>query len=228
MSYFKYIVILLLVMAIPKALNAQETKVVQYLQLWTGLEVEKSFFSSLTISLKEELRLEKDISQVDNLLTQVGAEYDINKNFSVGGKYRYVRNRGSEGHYENKSRFMIDLKYKADIRDFSFQYRLRQQREVESMNLFLGEESSEKHIRHRITFNYNKLKKIRPSISAEVFQLYELHESFYSENVRVLGGVRYKIQDYGQIKFQYGIERELNTLVPATFFMLKLNYTYKF
>jgi hypothetical protein len=228
MSYFKYIIILLLATANLAVLNAQETKVVQDLQLWTGVEVEKSIFSSLTISLKEELRLEKDISQTDNLLTQAGAEYEINKNFSVGGKYRYIRNRSSKGHYDNRSRLMIDLKYKAEIKDFSFQYRLRQQREVKSMKIFNGEEASEKHIRHRITLKYNNLKKIRPSISAELFQLYELHESFYSDNVRVLGGMRYKIQDYGQIKLQYGIEREINTLVPATFFMLKMNYTYKF
>jgi len=211
-----------------KTTFAQEVKVVQDLNLWSGVTLEKSFLKDWTISVKQEVRLEKDISQLNNFFTQAGLEYDINKNFSLEGKYRYIRNRKADGTSENNSRYTADIKYKGDINHFTVNYRLRYQKKVDNMRVFIAREPYEKYLRQRITINYNKLKGIRPYISAEIFQHYELHEFSYYDQLRILAGVRYEPKNIGQFNFAYGFERELNTVLPCTCFLLKINYTYKF
>ncbi len=211
-----------------KTTFAQEVKVVQDLNLWTGVALEKSFLKDWTISIKQELRLEKDVSQINNVFTQVGIEYDINRNFSLEGKYRYIRNRKSDGAYENNSRYNADFKYKGEISHFTINYRLRYQKEVESMRVFNTREPYEKYLRQRITVNYDKLKLVRPYISAEIFQHYELYEFSYYDQLRILAGIRYEPKDIGQFNFVYGFDRELNTVLPCTCFIIKVYYTYKF
>ena len=64
-------------------LAAQETKVVRDLNLWTGAEIEKSLFDDFKISLKQEVRLKRDISELNNVFTQFGINYRLSKNFSL-------------------------------------------------------------------------------------------------------------------------------------------------
>ncbi len=225
---FAVSILIIVLVLLGKTTFAQEVKVVQDLNLWSGVALEKSISKDWTISVKQEVRFEKDISQLNNFFTQAGLEYDINKNFSLEGKYRYIRNHKSDGSYENNSRYTADLKYKGKINRFTIYYRLRYQKEVESMHIFSRMEPYEKYLRHRITLNYNDFKRIKPYISTEIFQHYELYEFSYYDQLRILAGIRYEPKNIGQFNFAYGFNQELNTVLPYTCFLLKINYTYKF
>ena len=73
--------------------NGQETKVVSDLGLWTGVEVEKTVKKDWAFSLKQELRLKTNMSEMNNYFTQAGVRYRINRNFSLEAKYRFTRDR---------------------------------------------------------------------------------------------------------------------------------------
>ena len=207
---------------------AQETKVVRDMHLWTGAEIEKSFLENWKVSLKQEVRFKQNITEINNFFTQAGLRYRINKNFSLTGKYRYTRDRKSDGSYENRSRYSFDLIIRGDIDFITLNYRLRYQKEVESMHLFKPDEPYEKYLRHRIMVSYNDFKKIEPYISAEVFQLHEL--SLYPEFnwLRMQLGIRYEPGSWGELKFVYGVQRELKSTTPYTGYLFRINYTYAF
>lgn len=211
-----------------RPLDAQDVKAVQDLQLWTGIEVEKTFFNALTISLEEEIRFRKDISELNIVFTQLGIEYDINDNFALAGKMRYSWNKGSDLIYDNEGRYSLDLKYKKQINTFSASYRLRYQNEAESVGPLTNSFAFERYLRQRIAINYTSLKRIRPTLSAEIFHQAEKPIFGSIDQVRILGGIRYKPKYIGQIKLEYGFSRELNTQIPATCFLIKVNYTYSF
>ena len=209
-------------------LAGQESKVVSDLGLWTGIALEKSVKKDWTFSLKQEVRLKEDISTLNNIFTQAGVRYGLNRNFALEGKYRITWDKEDDGSMELRSRYSFDLRYKGRLKYISIYYRLRYQKEVKGMDLFSLDVPYEKYFRNRLSIRYTGLNKIEPYISAEIFQLFELSQNPRFHYMRFLGGVRYNPGNIGTFKLAYGLNRELNSTLPATYYIFKLNYTYAF
>lgn len=207
---------------------AQETKVVRDLELWSGVEIEKTLFTDWKVSLRQEARFKKDISELNNIFTQFGLAYQLNKNFSLAGNYRYILNKKSDGDLINQSRYSLNLTYKGKLKHISVYYRLKYQKEVESMRLFNLREPYERYLRHRISVRYTDIKKIKPYISAELFQGYAFAEFPGYDQIRFLAGVKISPKEIGSFYLSYGLERELYDLLPYTNYILKFKYTYEF
>lgn len=222
------ILFFLLLLVVSGQLAAQETKVVRDLQLWTGATVEKSLGKAWTLSLKEEIRFKKDISEINNFFTDAGIGYRINKNFALEGAYRYTRDKKSDDSYENLTRYNLDLIYKGRLSSITLAYRLRYQKEVEGFNLIEQGTNYEKYVRNRIKISYTDFKKIKPYVSFELFQLFEYAKPADFEYFRVQGGIKYEPGKLGSFTLAYGFNRELNSEEPALISMLRINYAYEF
>ena len=219
---------LLLILSGPGLLRAQDVKVVRDLQLWTGAEVEKSFGKSWTLSLAEEIRLKQNVSEINNYFTEAGLRYRINKNFALEGGYRYTRDKNSDGTYENLTRYNLDLRFRGKVNPFLIQYRLRYQKEVEGFNLVGPAVDYEKYVRHRIRVRYNKLIRIEPYVSAELFQLFRPDFNPDLEYMRVLAGLKYEAGKMGEFNLAFGFNREFTDIEPAMIYQFRVNYTYSF
>jgi len=218
---------LLLACAMFIPLTAQNTKVVSDLGLWTGVEAEKEVKDDWTFSLKQELRLKTNISEVNNYFTQAGVRYKINRNFALEAKYRFTRNKKQDLTYENRSRYSLDLRYKGRLDFLTFDYRLRYQKEVESMRLFDMQEPYEKYVRNRIMVRYTDFKKFEPYLSGELFQLFRRYETPKFHYMRLEAGVRIETGELGEFKVAWGFNREFQTDNPATIYLIRVNYTFK-
>lgn len=204
---------------------AQEIKVVRDLQLWTGVKLEKSFAKDWTLSLEEELRLKQNMSRVNNYFTEIGLRYKINKNFSLGGGFRYIRDKDQDGSYEGLSRYNLELRYRNKISLLDFNYRLKYQKEVEGTEVFDLNAYYEKQLRNRFTFSINNLNRIEPYFSTELFQVFVPYAGPEFKYCRILAGIQYEPGNFGEFKAAFGIDRELSSTVPASIYLLKINYT---
>jgi hypothetical protein len=81
--------------------SAQETKVVKDLRLWTGVKIQKTFAKDWTISLEEEIRFKNNISEINNFFTEVGLRYRINKDFALGGGFRYTQDKTEDNTFRD-------------------------------------------------------------------------------------------------------------------------------
>ena len=216
-----------MVLSGPQFLLAQETKVVRDLQLWTGAAIEKSW-KDWSFTLTEEIRFKKNISEINNFFTEAELRYRINKNFALEGGYRFTRDRNRDGSYDNLTRYNLDLRFRASLDQFSIHYRLRYQKEVEGFNLFDSTSDYEKYVRNRIRLRYNKYFRIKPYVSAELFQLFTPDNYSKLHYIRVLGGIRYDAGKVGLFNFAFGFNREFEKIEPAMIYQFKLNYTYQF
>jgi hypothetical protein len=212
----------------PRLLTAQDVKVVRDLRLWTGVEIEKSWGKAWTLSLAEEIRFKQNISELNNYFTEAGLRYRINKNFALEGGYRFTRDKKSDGSYENLTRYNLDLRFRGRLDPILIQYRLRYQKEVEGFNLVDPAADYEKYVRNRIRIRYNKLAKLKPYVSAELFQLFRPDYNPEVKYIRVIGGIRYEPGKLGTFNFAFGFNREFTELEPAMIYMFKVNYTYSF
>ena len=85
--YGRYSIRTILLLAIVAAsqsqvLTAQETKVVRDLQLWTGAAIEKSW-KDWSLTLNEDIRFKKNISEINNYFTEAGLRPDISLSSSA-------------------------------------------------------------------------------------------------------------------------------------------------
>lgn len=208
-------------------LSAQETKVVRDLRLWTGAAIEKTW-KDWSLTVNQEFRFKQNISEINNYLTEAGLRYRINKNFALEGGYRFTRDKKSDESYDNLTRYNLDLRFRGRLDFLTIDYRLRYQKEVEGFNLVDPKADYEKYVRNRIRFRYNDFIRIKPYISAELFQLFR--PDFYSEfdYIRVIGGVRYEAGSVGTFNVGFGFNREFTSLEPAMIYQFKVNYTFRF
>jgi len=208
--------------------SAQDTIVVQDLRLWTGVNIEKRFAKDWTVSLGEEVRFKHDISELNYHFTEASLRYRINKNFALEGQYRITRDKKKDNSFETQTRYALDLRYKGRLDFITLMYRLRYQKEVNGWNIFGAEIPYEKYVRHRIVLRYDEMFKIKPFLSAEIFQLFSTGQNPEFEYVRFLGGVRYKAGKVGEFNAAYGFNREISSPQPAMIFLIKVSYTYIF
>ncbi len=209
-------------------LSAQDTKVVQDLQLWTGAAIEKTWAKTWTVTLQEEVRFKHNISEINNYFTELSLRYRINKNFALEAGYRYTRDKKSDNSFETLTRYNLDLRYRGQLNFLTIDYRLRYQKEVEDFNLLDQSVDYEKYVRNRIRVRYNDLKKIKPYVSAEVFQIFRPDYYPAMEYIRLVGGIKYEPGKMGSFDLGFGFNREFAEVAPAMIYQLKVRYTYKF
>lgn len=208
--------------------TAQETKVLKDLHLWTGVKIEKTFARDWTISLEEEIRLQHNISEVNNYFTEAGLRYRINRNFALGTGFRYTRDKNRDQTYESLSRYNFDLRYKGTLDFLTIHYRLRYQKEVETARMFDGNGPYEKQFRNRIGVRVNSLKHIEPFATAEIFQVFSPYLSPMTDYWRFVTGIRFEPGKHNQIRVGWGFNREFSTPQPAMIYMFRINYTFGF
>jgi len=228
MKLIKSSTVLLLLLSKCIIMEAQDTKVIRDMHLWSGVGIEKSFKNNLSISLDQEIRFKQNITEINNYFTEIGLRYRISKNFSLEGGYRFTRDKNSDNSYDNLTRYNLDLRYKGKINPITIYYRLRYQKEVEGMNLLDQSIPYEKYVRNRLSVRYNKLGKIKPYISLETFQLFRPLRVAEFEYIRFLCGIKYEPRKIGEFNLAYGFNREVRSNQPAMVYTLKIHYTYIF
>ena len=208
-------------------MNAQDTKVVSDLRLWTGAKIEKDFAKVWMVSLEQEVRFKHNISEISNTFTEAGLRYRISKNFALGGAFRYTWDKKKDSTFQGLSRYNFDLRYKGKLKPLTIYYRLRYQREVEDFQIFDLSAPYVSQIRHRVTLRLNSLKLLSPYVSGEIFQIFTPYTDPKFGYYRIVAGIRYEPGKIGEFNVGWGFNRELSSSMPAMIYMFKVNYTYK-
>jgi len=185
----------------PLFLSAQ---VVSDAKLWAGISVNKSF-NDLTISFTEEMRLDENISHIDKILSEIGAQYKITKGFYIGLNYRYSRDNDYETkNYDMKHRIDFGLTYKRKLNDFRFSFRTK----IQSKSA-LPNENNPTFSRNKFALKYKLNKKVIPFIAYEFY--YQFNDQKVINRTRYSLGTSYKINSNNALKLFYLFETRFNT-----------------
>lgn len=143
------------------ALQAQDGRPIQKDRLlWTELKVEKEISKDLEIELSHSLRWDADVSDLYRNFSQIGAQYDIVKWFSVKVGYRYAY---SDQGYQ---RLFAVAGFDYSIENFKIDWNNR----YEYTNERLDGEDNEHRLREKVSLKYKKKKWfVTPSIYGELF-----------------------------------------------------------
>jgi hypothetical protein len=210
-----------------KSFAQENTVIVSDLETWSSIKVSKKVWK-LNISLEEELRLNRNSSQIDLFFTDLGVSYKINKYVKMGTDYRFYRTLTNSGDFETRHRFSGEVKLNYDIKRFDVSYRLRFQNKDEDFYKSDLSDNNLSNLRNKIKIDYNiKKSKFNPYLSAELFRRLARSDADYFNKYRLTLGTTYTFKNIGSINIFYRFDKELNTTYPKSTYILGVGYSYK-
>ena len=180
--------------------NAQ---VVSDAKLWTGISISKKV-NDFEFSFSEELRFDENISHVDKVFSEIGAQYKIIKGLYVGLNYRFNRdNDYANESYDLLHRIDLGLAYKKKINKFRLGFRTKFQTKSATEN-----ENNPTVSRNKLSIKYKLNKKIMPFVAYEFY--YQFNDQNIINRTRTALGSTYKLNDNSAIKLFYIFENRFN------------------
>ena len=101
---------------------------------WSSLQLDIKATEKLSFSVAEHVRYKNDISTLNNYFTQLETNYEIFKDFQLGGGVRFIKKNddiGNKQGIESHFRYQIDARYKHKVKQLNLSYRFRYQNKNE-------------------------------------------------------------------------------------------------
>lgn len=194
-------IVLSILVLLPLSLSSQ---VVSDAKLWTAVSVKKKV-EKFTFFAGEEFRLDENFSHIDKVFTELGAEYEVFKDFEIGFAYRLSRdNDYSERSYDMKQRIDFSFGYKYKVSNFNIGFRNKIQTKPSD-----SKSNNPTYNRTKLTVKYDLDKDFEP------YSYYEFYYQFNNQQVinrsRMSLGVKYDLNKDNAIKAFYIFENRFNT-----------------
>lgn len=199
---------------------------------WTAVELNVRASKKLSFSVSEHLRLRNDITTIKNYFTQVKVNYELFKNFELGGGVRYITKNddvgGNQG-LRSLFRYQFDASYQHKVNKVTVYTRLRYQNKN---RLGLSESEGDVHkeqLRFRLGIGYDiKPIKVNVKLSAELFNETESinSEGGFNRN-RYLIRFSKKVKKIGQFALFYGLQDDTEGNDKSTRQILGFKYSYR-
>lgn len=223
MKGFKIVIVGLVLSLLTFSSNAQ----VDDMRLWTGLTIKHKFTRKITAAITQQLRLDHDFSQIDQLLSDVGVEYELKKNLKVAFNYRFI-NKNKFTYYSKSHRMYVDVSYKHKISKLSFTLRERIQEEFTSVHSSETGKIPEWMLRSKLTTALDLDKRYKPYLAAEMIYLLDnAKEKGEGVNaLRYIAGVEYEFNRIHALDFALIYQKNMSDL--SNCLITSIGYTYSF
>ena len=230
-KYFSFALIVFSILSVQMTIAQNNSD----LEGWSSVGLNLKATKKLSFSVSEHLRSRNDISTVKNYFTQIKANYEVLKNFELGGGIRYITRNDDVGNkqgLESFFRYQFDASYTQKINKIGVLLRLRYQNKNQ---LGISEEEgdiAQEFIRTRIGLGYKiKAVKLNVRLFAEHFNQPNNSKLEHTETrTRYTLKLSRKFKKIGAFTVFYGIqENNLNQeKTNKSFLGLKYAYTIDF
>ena len=230
-KYFSFALIVFSILSVQMTIAQNNSD----LEGWSSVGLNLKVTKKLSFSVSEHLRSRNDISTVKNYFTQIKANYEVLKNFELGGGIRYITRNDDVGNkqgLESFFRYQFDASYTQKINKIGVLLRLRYQNKNQ---LGMSEEEgdiAQEFIRTRIGLGYKiKAVKLNVRLFAEHFNQPNNSKLEHTETrTRYTLKLSRKFKKIGAFTVFYGIqENNLNQeKTNKSFLGLKYAYTIDF
>ncbi len=230
-KYFSFALIVFSILSVQMTIAQNNSD----LEGWSSVVLNLKTTKKLSFSVSEHLRSRNDISTVKNYFTQIKANYEVLKNFELGGGIRYITRNDDVGNKQGLQsffRYQFDASYTQKINKIGVLLRLRYQNKNQ---LGMSEEEgdiAQEFIRTRIGLGYKiKAVKLNVRLFAEHFNQPNNSKLEHTETrTRYTLKLSRKFKKIGAFTVFYGIqENNLNQeKTNKSFLGLKYAYTIDF
>lgn len=172
--------------------------------LWTGVSGQLKLGKRFEVTAEEQLRLRNNAQSIEQLLTEFGLGFKLNKRIDFAVNYRYAYKEFAIRHRVNfdvavESKFNKKLSLVNRFR-YQVQYRFN--------------EDIRPKFRHKIGIDYNLNKKAKANLDTEIFYAYYYDFKNFS-GYRLKSTFNYKLTDWLRWDIFALYQTELNDEYPV-------------
>lgn len=220
--------LIVLILFITMSSHAQDA---EDLEGWGAVELNLKATEKLSFSVSEHLRYRNDITTLRNYFTQVKVNYELFKNFELGGGVRYITDNDDVGNkqgHEYLFRYQFDAVFNQKIDRVMVSFRFRYQNKNQ---LGLSESEGDiptEYTRYRMGLSYKvKPLKLNVKLFGEVF-----NEPQSPEENKGFNRHRYtlklsrKFKDFGAFGIFYALQDDYSTPIKKSKSIVGLKYSY--
>ena len=196
-------------------------------ELWSGATFKWKLNKKLKLQIEEQVRVWENLGSIKGSFTEIGAEYELFKDFEIAGRYRFtiVPNSFADDAIEksafNRSRFSLDLKYELDKKGFplSLSYRQRIQ---DTRELYTDYKIT--YWRNRFSLEWEATDDITPFFEYESFYRFNTKNEFRGNRYSL--GIDWRINKEMDLSTFYRIDQQINTKVNSRENIVGIMYSY--
>jgi hypothetical protein len=220
------LIVLILFIIMPS--HAQDT---EDLEGWGAVELNLKATEKLSFSVSEHLRYRNDITTLRNYFTQVKVNYELFKNFELGGGVRYITDNDDVGNkqgHEYLFRYQFDAVFNQKIDRVMVSFRIRYQNKNQ---LGLSESEGDiptEYTRYRMGLSYKvRPLKLNVKLLGEVF-----NEPQSPEENKGFNRHRYtlklsrKFKGFGTFGIFYALQDDYSTPIKKSKSIVGFKYSY--
>jgi hypothetical protein len=227
-KYFSFALIVFSILSVQMTIAQNNSD----LEGWSSVGLNLKATKKLSFSVSEHLRSRNDISTVKNYFTQIKANYEVLKNFELGGGIRYITRNDDVGNkqgLESFFRYQFDASYTQKINKIGVLLRLRYQNKNQ---LGMSEEEgdiAQEFIRTRIGLGYKiKAVKLNVRLFAEHFNQPNNSKLEHTETrTRYTLKLSRKFKKIGAFTVFYGIQENNLNQEKTNKSFIGFKYAYK-
>jgi len=202
------------------------------LEGWNSVGLDLKASKKLSFSIEEHLRLRNDISTVKNYFTQIKANYEVLKNFELGGGIRYITRNDDVGNKQGLDRYFryqFDASYSQKIEKVAVLFRLRYQNKNQLRVSEEEKDIAQEFIRARIGLGYKiKAVKLNVRLFAEHFNQPNNSKLAQTETrMRYTLKISRKFKKIGTFTVFYGLQENNLNQEKTNKSFLGFKYAYK-
>lgn len=197
---------LILVLATSFSVMAQRE---QDALLWMNVSLEKKITRKVSLFVEPNIRVNQNISSVENIFSDFGLGYKFKGPFSASLNYRTGLNRNKELQFLSYHRVYVDGSFKEKIADkIRIAIRLRYQQQISAAQREEDWDDVRKTVRVRLKLAPKWNKRITPSISNELFYRVNFEDRGWNR-MRISGGAEYAIDKRKSLELYYTHQRAI-------------------
>lgn len=156
--------------------------------IWSSVSAEKNISKKNEVSIEEGIRWNNNISNRENVFTQIGTKYKPSKSIRLGVGYRYSLKQSWEKQRNGEHRFQMDAQWKYKInKKFSFSNRVRFQSKIENYASSRYGRYPESYLRNKTELEAKINKKISTFYAFEFYHPLQYSSSFVDKNRHFIG-----------------------------------------
>ncbi|MCE3294474.1 MAG: hypothetical protein K0R65_188 [Crocinitomicaceae bacterium] len=192
--------------------------------LWTEISLEKKISPRWEVSLTESIRLNENVTALNQHYTHLSGTYKISKAFSLTLAYRNSQRFNFDETIDFRHRAQLEAAYKHKLGQLGIELQERFQIRYDNIRREAGWEIPQIYYRTRLTLDYDLDSRFTPFASAEIF----LNQSRYIDNLRLRAGFDYDFNKKNSVRLYYMIDQDLQENDPLRFFAIGLGYKFSF
>ncbi len=189
---------------------------------WLSVELSKDLTRKAGLEFEEEIRLFKNLSEIDRFSTSLGVTYSLYKFLKAGAGYAWLYDHDvKDAYWENRHRVYLHLTGKVDWRRFTFSLRERFQSTAYDQNRKGFDYTPRRYLRTRLQAVYDiPGNKAEPYLTAEFHRQLNNPLGNVTDNHRYTAGVDFPLSKKLDLDLFLRFDREVKVKNPGDLWIL--------